>query len=424
MADRFRTFFDSGYYVGVHLTGDYPIISYNFAGRVINLFMIIAAVGVVSIPSGIIASGFVEVVQSKNKAKQRKQMLAKIDPSAGWESPEVGDDWYDIRYRQLEGVSPPRSRCGPQVDAWQEAVNELLNGKDLRDQNGKLTTQWTMAGKVSRTIIFTVIVTNVLAVLLESVPSIDKAVGNEPGNVFDTFEAVSVMVFTVEYILRLFSAPKSRQALFSTTVYAFTFFGIVDLLSIAPWFVQQILVASGKLQAGDDSVRIFRIFRIFRILQLEDFLTAFSKLDNVFRASKDVLRATGLLAVIIWIGCGAVFYILEENNPNWRECDPSITDCYDFSSTAECNESYPGQCHQSAFSNLPISLYYTAVFLGGEWGVIDFRWPSRLVALFLCVVGIGLYAIPIGTLFDSFGAVLGLADMDGEDDDEEEDNGS
>jgi hypothetical protein len=211
----------------------------------------------------------------------------------------------------------------------------------------------------------------------ESIPTIDKAVGNDPGNFFDRFEALSVMVFATEYMLRLFCAPKNREAHFSSFVYATTFFGIVDLLSTAPWFVQQALIATGRLQADGDNARIFRIFRIFRILQLEDFVTAFSKLDNVFRASKDVLKATGLLALIIWVGCGALFYIFEENNPNWRDCDSSVPThatsledppgCFDFSSTAACNEYYPGLCSQSAFTNMPNALYYTAIFLGGEW---------------------------------------------------------
>ena len=43
-----------------------------------------------------------------------------------------------------------------------------------------------------------------------------------------------------------------------------------------------------------------------------------------------------------------------------------------------------------------------------------------MVCMFLCVVGIALYAIPIGTLFDSFGAVLGLAEEDDEDDNDED----
>ena len=69
--------------------------------------------------------------------------------------------------------------------------------------------------------------------------------------------------------------------------------------------MEQGLVATGMIEAGGDQARIFRIARIFRLLQLEDFITAFSKLDNVFRASKDVLKATGLMALIVWVGCGA-----------------------------------------------------------------------------------------------------------------------
>ena len=414
MYDRFQNFFDSMVYIGIHMTGDYPIITYTWPARFVNFFMVIAAVGVVSIPSALIASGFVDIVQSKTKARQAQ--TGQVAPVSAM----AGDDWYEHAYRDLEGVAPPPSRWGSKVDAWQVAVNEFLNGKE--DENGHAHfTSWSRA---SRIFIFTVIITNIIAVLAESVPSIDKAVGNEPGNFFDVFEAFSVLVFAVEYICRLFCAPKNRTALYSSLVYATTFFGIVDFLSTAPWFVEQALVLSGAITDGDDNARIFRIFRIFRILQLEDFVTAFSKLDNVFRASKDVLKATGLVALIIWVGCGALFYIFEEDNPNWRQCDDSIPlvsnnteipGCYDFGSTAECNAYYPGMCDQKVFTNMPNSLYLTAVFLGGEWGVVDFTWPGRIVCLFLCVVGIGLYAIPIGALFDSFGAILGLGgDDDGE----------
>ncbi|GKY98976.1 hypothetical protein MPSEU_000853300 [Mayamaea pseudoterrestris] len=415
MTDRFRNYFDSMVYTAIHLSGDYPIITYSWAARLVCFFMVIAAVGVVSVPSGLIASGFVEVVRSKHEGQHDGQV------SSGEQ--RAGDDWYEDRYRALEGVNPPASKWGEWVDQWQFTVNRFLNG--TRMPNGHHV--WTTAGYFARVFIFSVIILNVLAVLLESVPAIDEAVGNEKGNLFDRFEFFSVMVFATEYALRLFCAPKNREALYSSFVYATTFFGIVDFLSTAPWFVQQALTVTGWLDADGDGARIFRIFRVFRILQLEDFLTAFSKLDNVFRASKDVLKATTLLAVIIWIGCGALFFIAEADNPNWRECDSSIPlygshkkpGCYDFSSTLECNEFYPGLCQQAAFTSMPNSLYYTAVFLGGEWGLVDFTWPGRLICMFLCVAGIGLYAVPIGTLFTSFGEVLGLVDDDDDDDDDE-----
>ena len=57
MMDRYQNFFDSMVYTGIHLTGDYPIITYSWPSRFTNFFMVIAAVGVVSIPSALIASG-------------------------------------------------------------------------------------------------------------------------------------------------------------------------------------------------------------------------------------------------------------------------------------------------------------------------------------------------------------------------------
>ena len=90
---------------------------------------------------------------------------------------------------------------------------------------------------------------------------------------------------------------------------ATTFFGFVDLLSTAPWFIEQILFKVNVITNGSDVANVCRLFRILRILQVEDFIVAFSKLDNVFRASKDVLKATGLMAIIIWVGCGALFFI-------------------------------------------------------------------------------------------------------------------
>lgn len=154
------------------------------------------------------------------------------------------------------------------------------------------------------------------------------------------------------------------------------------------------------------------------------------------------------MAIIIWVGSSALFFLFEENNPNFRECDESVPvigtkmrpGCYDFESTRECNEFYPGMCSQSAFINMPNTMFYVAVFLGGEWGFVgesimtffpmtvadkttnvglffsDFTWQGKLVCMFLCIAGIALYSIPVGTLFDSFGAVVGLSEVD---DDEE-----
>lgn len=133
------------------------------------------------------------------------------------------------------------------------------------------------------------------------------------------------------------------------------------------------------------------------------------------------------MAAIIWVGTSALFFIFEENNPNFRQCDDSIPPvgtqdapgCYDFESTSACNEYYPGMCSQAIFTSMPNTLFFVAVFLGGEWGVVDFTWQGKLVCMFLCYAGIALYSIPVGTLFDSFGAIVGL----GEEEDDEGEEG-
>ena len=223
MSDRFRNYFDSIPLTGIHLTGDFPLVQYCGLGRVVLFFVVIAAVGVVSIPSGVIASGFAEIVQSKTKGTDHS-----------------GDDWYDIKYKELEGQPPPPSRLGPQIDALQVKAKEYLDGSEDPSTGEVSRTKVSAAG---RFLFFSLIIANVAAVILESIPEIDKAVGNAAGNFFDVFEAWSVLFFTIDYILRLFSARKSREALYSPWVYAITFFGIVDLVSVLPWYIQ---VVSGQ----------------------------------------------------------------------------------------------------------------------------------------------------------------------------------
>lgn len=417
MSDRYNSYFNSIPLTGIHLTGDFPVIEYCGAARVILFFLVFVAVGVVSIPSGVIASGFAQIVQSKTKGTNRTQ----ADGEAG-----AGDDWYDIKYRQLATVPTPSSVFGPGVDSLQMKAKEYLDGK-VDEKTGLVSR--THFSSIGRHLFFSLIIANIVAVILESVPEIDKSIGNSAGNLFDVFESWSVFFFTIDYTLRLFSARKSREALYSPWVYTITFFGIVDLMSILPWYIQQFLARTGHLNG--DEAKIFRIFRIFRVLQLEDFMVAFSKLDNVFRASKDVLKATGLMAIIIWVGSSALFFIFEQNNPNFRQCSGSIplvgTDgepgCYDFESTSACNEVYPDMCNQVVFTNMPNTMFFVAVFLGGDWGVVDFTWQGKLVCLFLCVAGIALYSIPVGTLFDSFGAVVGLSEEEDEENSDDKQSG-
>ena len=88
----------------------------------------------------------------------------------------------------------------------------------------------------------------------------------------------------------------------------------------------------------------------------------------------------------------------------------SPAECYSFPSTTACNTAHPGSCSQETFAHMPDALYMTAIFLCGEWGVCDFTLGGRAVAAFMCIAGIAIAAIPIGSLFEAFGAVIGLSE--------------
>lgn len=52
-------------------------------------------------------------------------------------------------------------------------------------------------------------------------------------------------------------------------------------------------------------------------------------------------------------------------------------------------------CTGEAFSSIPDAMFYTAVFLGGEWSEVDFTWAGKVLCCVLCVFGIVLFGIPV-----------------------------
>merc|ERR1711918_54930 len=83
----------------------------------------------------------------------------------------------------------------------------------------------------------------------------------------------------------------------------------------------------------------------------------------------------GMLALILWTLFAALFYIVEEDEPDARGC----------------------------FDSMPISLFVTMIYLGGEWMMIDLQAPmGELVGVVLVFVGIGVCGIPVAIFFDGY----------------------
>jgi len=127
------------------------------------------------------------------------------------------------------------------------------------------------------------------------------------------------------------------------------------------------------------------MFRLLRLFQLENYAKAFSLLDDVFYKTKDTLKGAALLALIIWIGSSCLFYIAEKDNGE--------------------NVGYDDN-GDNPFASIPSSMYYVAVFLGGEWGKTDFTPFGKCLCVVFCIVGIAIFGIPVGAIFEAFGDAL------------------
>jgi len=350
-AQRFQDVPHALPYSLILLTGDYPLVDFTFWGKIINFFMVLFAAGVCAVPSGVIAAGFTDLL------RQRRRENRRGDP----EKPAYSNSWFKaIGLEWLVNCSPPEG-VSSEIERWQLRVHEVLTGEG--EGEGTIS-------KVVRSSIVSLILLNVLAVILESEPEIGGGNGSLGELPFDIIEGISVGLFTVEFCARLFAARYEVSAGFSYVGYLLSFYGIVDVISILPYFI--------GVAMGLDNNTVFRVFRLCRLFQLEHFMEAFTLIDDVFMGCADILAATGLLALIIWLGAATLFYTFEKDNA-------AVGDDFD---------------------NIPNALYFTAVFLGGEWAVCDFTPAGKFVSMFLCIIGIALYAIPVGTIFESFGDVL------------------
>ena len=133
------------------------------------------------------------------------------------------------------------------------------------------SSQHKKAARRLNTFLFLLISLNLVAITLESVASIREAWSFE----LLIFEFISVVCFSVEYILRIWSAPDNEDLKGSTPRrkrlgYIFSFTGLIDLVAILPTLLQFIWVGA--------DLRLLRVMRLARLLKLSHYTTALEDL--------------------------------------------------------------------------------------------------------------------------------------------------
>lgn len=200
-------------------------------------------------------------------------------------------------------------------------------------------------------VLFLVISLSIVMVLLDSVESIYQEFKIE----LNIAEIIFTLLFTIEYILRLLVAPYPLK-------YAFSFYGIIDFISIIPTYISLIFLQIPSLF----SLRILRLLRMFRILKLIEFLPEAQILAESLKRSfyKIVVFLSVVLILVFMVG--SLMYLIEGE--------------------------------EGGFSSIPQSIYWTIVTLTtvGYGDIAPVTGLGKFLASSLMLIGYGIIAVPTG----------------------------
>ncbi len=209
----------------------------------------------------------------------------------------------------------------------------------------------TFWGKAFDVALLLMILMSISTVLLESVDEIDLKYDYE----FYVLEWVFTIIFTTEYAIRVWVVGKPQK-------YVFSFYGIIDLLSILPSYLGLFFVGAHSFMI----IRVIRLFRVFRIFKLVQFIGEASQLGSALRASKHkILVFIGSVLILVVI-LGSIMYIIE--GP------------------------------QNGFTSIPMSIYWAIVTLTtvGYGDIAPQTVLGQAIASMVMILGYGIIAVPTG----------------------------
>ena len=211
--------------------------------------------------------------------------------------------------------------------------------------------------------IYLLIIANIIAMILESHQFIKKRFGE----IFNIFELISILIFTLEYFYRIFLSY--RKAKWSgIKSYIFSFFGIIDFISILPFYIKQFVLIDGRF------FRILRLFRLTRIFKLGRESKSLKLFIKAISAVRNELKFTFFLSLLCILFSASAIYFLE------NEAQPEV------------------------FSSITSSLWWATVSLAtvGYGDVVPVPAWGKIFAGFISLIGIGIVAVPTGIISASF----------------------
>ena len=211
--------------------------------------------------------------------------------------------------------------------------------------------------------IYILIFFNVTAMIFESHESVRKSFGD----FFYFFELVSIVIFSLEYLYRI-SYSFANNRLKGVLNYIFSFFGLIDLISILPFYLNQFINLDGRFLR---ILRLFRLTRIFKFGRDSNSLKLFTK--ALVSVREQLLFTLFLSALTILFSASAIYYLENEAQPD-------------------------------KFSSITESVWWATISLAtvGYGDVYPITVGGKIFATIISLVGIGVVAIPTGVISASF----------------------
>jgi voltage-gated potassium channel len=212
------------------------------------------------------------------------------------------------------------------------------------------------------------VVANVIGIILESVPEIQEAFEHQ----FHLFDMFSVAVFSVEFVMRVWSYSEKYVHSGGTAwqgrkEYLFSFYGIIDFVSTVPFYLQ-------LLFPGAD-LRVLRMFRLMRIFKLSRYNSAFEDMVAAVKAEKDSFSSAVFLLFISCLLFSSLIYIIEGHE------QPEI------------------------FPSIPAAMHWFVITIIAGWGNVDpVTFVGTVLVILTQILSIALAAILTGVVATAYTA--------------------
>lgn len=209
----------------------------------------------------------------------------------------------------------------------------------------------TPSGRLFDQALIVAIIASVAAVMFDSVQSYHQ----KYGETLYILEWVFTVIFTTEYLVRLWISDRPGR-------YAFSFYGVVDLLSVLPTYLSLLIPGANFLL----TIRILRVLRIFRVMKLLTFMSEAQFLASALMRARRKVVVFLFSVLIVMVSFGSLMYVIE--GP------------------------------QNGFTSIPSSIYWAIVTVTTVgYGDISPHTPlGQFIASLAMITGYAIIAVPTG----------------------------